>query len=215
MLSRVVTGAKAQAAERMTFESVAPLLAPRGERRAGAAAVGADTSALEERLRQLEAESNAAQRSAFEAGRRQGEEQGRAAVQPVIEQLTASLTELASLRPQARKRAERDVVELALLIARRTLHRELAVDKGALTALVRVVLERMSRSETYRVTMHPDYARAVQAAVPAAQLARIEFNPDPGCARGTVIFRSPDGIIDASVDSQLEEIGRGLTDRIS
>jgi flagellar biosynthesis/type III secretory pathway protein FliH len=65
------------------------------------------------------------------------------------------------------------------------------------------------------VTTHPDFVAPIQSAIPAAQLSRVEFVADPGCSLGTVLFRSADGIIDASIDSQLEEISRGLTDRLS
>ena len=48
---------------------------------------------------------------------------------------------------EIRRRAEKDVVQLSLLIAKRILHRELCVDEGALTALARVVFERLARAE--------------------------------------------------------------------
>lgn len=213
MLSRVLTGISAERAAPMAFPSVGTPAWPEADARQPAA--NDDARALRERIAQLESDQAAATRRAFEDGRRQGEEQGRASSGPVMQQLAASITDLTALRAEARKRAESDVVELAIMIARRILHRELAVDKGALTALVRVILERMARTEKWRVTIHPDFVAPIQAAIPAVQLSRLEFVSDPGCNRGTVLFRSADGVIDASVESQLEEISRGLTDRIS
>ena len=216
MLSKVLPRESGRAVELMVFDSVpAPARlhsAATGSRSSGS---GEDSAPLRERIRQLEGETATEQRAAFEAGRRQGEQQGRASVAAVLEKLSASITELTAARPEARKRAERDVVELALMIARRILHRELAVDKGALTALVRVILERMARSESWRLTLHPDFAPAVHAALPATHSARVEIVSDPSCVPGTVIFRSQDGVIDASIEAQLEEIGRGLTDRLA
>ena len=90
----------------------------------------------------------------------------------------------------------------------------LAVDEGALTAIARVAFERLTRSETYQVTVHPRFAHAVQAALPASQSARVRIETDADCAPGTLIVHSPEGVIDASVDAQLDEIARGLTDRI-
>ena len=210
MLSKVLPRGSNCLVELMVFESIS---VPTRSHSPGSS--GEDSAPLRERIRQLEANASTAQRTAFEAGRREGEQEGRSAVVPVIEKLSASITDLTAARPEARKRAERDVVELALLIARRILHRELAVDKGALTALVRVILERMARSESWRVTLHPDFATSVQAALPATHSSRVEIIPDPACAPGTVLFRSQDGTIDASIEAQLEEIGRGLTDRLA
>jgi flagellar assembly protein FliH len=171
--------------------------------------------ALQDQLRRLEARAAAERREAFESGRRQGEQEARAEIQPALERMSASVNELAALRPELRRRAERDAVQLALLIARRILHRELSVDENALTALARVAFERLTRSESYTVTVHPRFAASITAALPAAQASRIRIEPDPACAPGTLMFHSSDGTIDASLDSQFDEISRGLTDRLA
>ena len=114
-----------------------------------------------------------------------------------------------------RRRAEKDVIDLSLRIAKRVLHRELQVDANALTALARVVFERLAHSETYRVIVHPQFAPAIAGALPGSHASRVQIEPDPACAPGTLIIRSGDGLIDASIDAQLEEIGRGLTDRLA
>ena len=170
---------------------------------------------MRERLRGLEAQAAAERREAFENGRHQGEQQARAELQPVLERLNNSIAEIAGLRADIRRRAEQDVVQLALLIAKRVLHRELQVDTEALTALARVAFERLTRSESYRVTVHPHFADAVSSALSANHGARVHVDADPACAPGTLIIHSADGTIDASVDAQLEEIGRGLADRIA
>jgi len=173
----------------------------------------ADT-ALRERVRSLETLAAAEKREAFETGRRQGEQEARAELQPVLERLHGSIAEITGLRADVRRRAEQDVVQLALLIAKRVLHRELNVDTDALTALARVAFDRLTRSESYRVSVHPQLAAAVTSALAGNSGARIHIDPDPDCALGTLVFHSADGTIDASVDTQLEEIDRGLADRI-
>ncbi len=174
----------------------------------------ADAS-LREKLRNLEAQAAAERREAFENGRRQGEQQARTELEPVLERLNGSISEITGLRADIRRRAEQDVVQLALLIAKRVLHRELQVDTEALTALARVAFERLTRAESYRVTVHPQFAAAVTSALSINNRTRVHVNPDPDCAPGTLIIHSADGTIDASVETQLEEIGRGLTDRIT
>jgi len=174
-----------------------------------------ESAALRDRLLQLESQAAAERREAFESGKHQGEQQARAELQPVLERLHASITEVLAMRPDLRRRAERDAVQLALLIARRVIHRQLSVDEEALTAIARVAFDRLTRSESYRVTVHPQFAAAVTAAVPGSHSARVRIDPDPDCALGTLIIHSAEGTIDASVDAQLEEINRGLTDRFS
>ena len=174
-----------------------------------------ETAALRDRIRQLEQDVAIAKRDSFESGRRQGEQQARLEVTPVLDRLHAALMDFTSLRSEMRRRAEKDVVQLALLIAKRILHREVAVDPNALSALARVLFERMAHSESYRVTVHPNFAPGILATLPANLIPRILLEPDPTCQPGTLLIRSDEGLVDASVESQLEEIGRGLTDRLT
>ncbi len=174
-----------------------------------------DSAGLRDKLRQLEAQTAAERREAFETGRHQGEQQARAELQPVLERLNASIAEILGMRSDLRRRAERDVVQLALLIARRVLHRQLSVDEEALTAIARVAFDRLTRSESFQVTVHPQFAAAVTAALSGSRGSRVHIDPDPGCALGTLFIHSAEGTIDASIDTQLEEINRGLTDRLA
>lgn len=174
-----------------------------------------ENQALRNRIQQLEQELVSVRRDALEAGRRQGEQQARGEIAPVIEKVNSSLAEMIEFRGEMRRRAEQDVVNLALLIARRVLHRELHVDPNALTALARVVFDRLARAESYRVTVHPSFVPAITAALPRNQASRVQIEPDAHCAVGSLIIHSEEGQIDASIDSQLEEITRGLTDRLA
>jgi flagellar assembly protein FliH len=213
MLSKVLTGAGVSKAQPF----VLPKLGPRSFEAApdsGNSTSDEPALAFPARQAQLDADLAAAKRESFEAGRQLGEQQARADLQPVLERLNASLTEVLAMRPDLRRNAERDVVQLALLIAKRVLHRELCVDEGALTAIARVAFEHLARSESYRVTVHPRFAGAITAAVPASHAGRVHIEPDPGCAPGTLVVHSSEGLIDASIDTQLEEISRGLADRL-
>jgi flagellar assembly protein FliH len=216
MLSKVLSGRDRQRAEPLAFSPVSVRhsgSAPQQD--LSAAAAESEIRALRERVRELESELISARRDSFEAGRRQGDQQARAETAPILDRLNASLAQLASLRQEIRLKAEKDMIHLALLIAKRILHRELSIDASALTALARVVFDRMVRGESLRVSVHPHFAAGIAAAIPHSQAARIHVEPDPHCAPGTLIVRSEEGVLDASVDAQLEEIARGLADRIS
>jgi len=209
MLSKVLKGAEALRVQPMSFADASGTGAP--ARRSVQADAGAtDETYLMEKIRRLEAEGAAVEKAAVERGRREGEESARAAMTPIIERLNASLAEVMALRPELRRRAEKDTVELALKIAKRVLHRELSVDENALNALARVVFDRLARMESWQMTVHPRFAESVRGALPAN--ARIQA--DEACEFGTLRVRYEDGTIDASVDQQLAEIGRGIADRL-
>ncbi len=216
MLSRIISGKDADRAEAAVFRPACHFEPPptTAQPDEDTAKAEAEIRALHEQIRQLHAEIEKAKRESLEAGRRLGDQQARSEFGPVMERMNASVAELISLRPEMRHRAEKDVVNLALMIAKRILHREVSVDPNALNALARVVFERLARAESYRVTVHPTFAVAMQNALPLDQNGRVQIEPDPTCSPGTLIVRSDEGVIDASVDSQLEEITRGLTDRL-
>lgn len=217
MLSKVLNRKDAASIQAMVFPVVNGAAADHHQRMEERPADrgGETVAALRENLHQLQLASVAERREATEAGRREGDKEARAELLPVMERLNASIAEIVAMRSDLRRRAERDVVQLALLIARRVLHRQLNVDDNALTAIARVAFERLTRSESYTVTVHPRFAASVAAALPAAQAAGVQIKPDPDCEPGTLTIRSTDGVIDASVDAQLDEISRGLADRLA
>ena len=216
MLSKVLSGRDAEKAAAASFPSLGAQHQAANEVRHAEPAAGetADAAALREQIRRLEAQRLVERREAFEAGSQQGEQNARAELQPVLERLQAAISDITALRPEIRRRAERDTIQLALLIAKRILHRELSVDEHALNGIARIAFERLARSESYTVTVHPRFVPALTAALPAAQSSRVIIEPDPSCAPGTLVIRSNEGVMDASIDTQLEEISRGLTDRL-
>jgi flagellar assembly protein FliH len=219
MLSKVLTGRAKDRAQPLHPAAVIASRHPDDAEpvadAAESAALRRENLALHDRIHQLEAEHAVARRESFEAGRLDGDRQARAETAPVLDRLAISLAQLAELRQEIRLKAEQDMVQLALLIAKRILHRELSTDTSALIALARVVFDRMARGESLRVTVHPHFAPSLAAALSRGQTARIHIEPDPSQPLGTFIVRSEEGVLDASVEAQLEEISRGLTDRLT
>jgi flagellar assembly protein FliH len=121
---------------------------------------------------------------------------------------------LALLRPRLRRDAEADVVRLSLAIARRILRREMSVDPSAMQALAQVALQKLSRQELSRVFVHPHQAASIKAALDSAGV-RAEVIPEITRESGALVFETNQGLLDASVNAQLEEIERGLTDRVN
>jgi flagellar assembly protein FliH len=217
-LSKVLKGSDALQARAMVFAAMA---APGSQPRQPNSLPSDGTDGareqgiLLEKLHTLESAMVTAKREAFEAGHREGEQNARAALSPVFERMNASIVELVNMRPDLRRGAEKDAVELSLQIARRVLHRELSIDGNALNALARVVFDRLARTESWQLTIHPQFAEAIRGGLPAGTADKVRIDADPTCALGTVVVRSAEGVIDASVDSQLAEIGRGLMDRLT
>jgi flagellar assembly protein FliH len=215
MTSKILRGEAALAAEPLVW------------RRAGAGAPPApgavpnphDSAALQTRVQELQREierrEQAAYRNGLEQGRAAGEQAAAAHLKPVLERFAATIGELSARRRQLRHDAETDVVKLAVAIARRILRRELGVDPDAMLGLVKAALEKIDGREIERVRVHPADAEAVKQQLERALTAgRFEVAAEPRLERGAAIFETSRGSLDASIETQLDEIERGLIDRI-
>lgn len=199
MSSRILRGEQGARAEPVVWPDVVaarpPQAGPQGE-------VPADE--FERRLR-----------AAHEAGWREGEAAARRRLDAVIEQLARSVEDLSTLRARLRRQAEADLVHLAVAIARRILRRELSLDPDAIAGLVHAALQRLAGQEIARVRVHPELAVAVRTALAEGQGAQAaEVVADARLEAGAVIFETERGNLDASVETQLAEIERGLADRL-
>jgi flagellar assembly protein FliH len=156
---------------------------------------------------------------AYQSGVRDGEALGmqkaQGQVRDAVERLAATVSEVADARGEVIRQAEEDIVQLSIEIARRILHRELSIDTSALGALIRAALEKLRSQEIYRVRVHPDLEPLVRACL--QQIGRdagIEIVGDVAQSRGGAVFEISRGALDASVDTQLREIERGLADQL-
>ena len=129
--------------------------------------------------------------------------------------MAAAIVELAETRGDTIRRAEADTVRLSIEIARRVLHRELSVDSSALEALVKAALEKLQSQEVYRVRIHPDQEKMVRACLGQSGRGQsVTVVGDPAQPKGAAVFEISRGSLDASVDTQLAEIERGLVDQL-
>ena len=151
------------------------------------------------------------------AGFREGESSGRSAasaeLQPVLQRLGRSVEEILALRPKLRREAESDMVHLSLAIARRILRREISTDPEAMHGLVLAALEKLQMQEISRIRVHPSHVAQVKACLQQVS-AELEVVGDGSRQPGAVAIETMHGDLEASVDSQLQEIERGLIDRL-
>jgi flagellar assembly protein FliH len=179
----------------------------------------AELQELRSRVDELTSQLDAATKDAWGQGFRAGEAAARksleAELRETISALAGKISEIAAQGPEAIRRAEADTVHLAIEIARRVLHREISVDRSALSALVGAALEKLRNQEIHRVRIHPDLEKLMKSSLEQfGRSSAIEVVPDPLLPRGGVTFEIARGALDASVDTQLREIERGLVDEI-
>lgn len=157
----------------------------------------------------------ALEREAFAKGFAQGERAGAEAAsqrgEATLHRLTETLNELMNVRTDMIRQTERQMVHLALAIARRILQREVSLDPDLLLAMARVALERLGDSARVMVRLHPDdYAAAGAARVADFTTSNVTVVADSRLSRGACRVESDMGLLDVGIDAQLQELGRAL-----
>jgi len=138
-----------------------------------------------------------------------------AKVQAAVEQLGRAIAGLAGMRQQIREEASPEIARLAIAIAARILNREITVDPDAIHGLVSAAVAKLQARECSRVTVHPSYEAAIRRSLTNLNVkGKMEIVADPSLQPGDIRFETAQGQVDASIETQLREIERGLADRI-
>jgi flagellar assembly protein FliH len=165
------------------------------------------------RDREMETRAAAAYQQGAAAGEAAATQRLQARMDPQLAALTAIVAELAGMRKKFRVEAEEATVKLALAIARRVLHRELVMDPDALLGLVKAAFQKCDARETHKLRLSPVDVELVREHRERLNLPpAVEIAADASLTRGSAIFETSRGELDASLDTQFVEIERGLTD---
>jgi flagellar biosynthesis/type III secretory pathway protein FliH len=130
-------------------------------------------------------------------------------------ELAAQLLQLAAGRDEQLAALEPQVVELALLAARRIIGEELTVRPARVADMVAPLLARVRRARQVTLRAHPDDRAQLEACL-APLRARSELSgslaleSDPQLARGDCVVISDAGVLDARIDTQLDALARAL-----
>jgi flagellar assembly protein FliH len=174
------------------------------------AAPAPDAAEQQARLAALERDAFA---KGYAQGERAGTEAGTRRSEAMLRRLGETLDEIAGLRERIVRQSERQLVELALALARRIVHREVARDDEFLMALARVAVDRLGESSGATIHLHPeDFARTPARQIEEWSKSHVKIIADASIARGGCRVESPFGFVDAGVDAQFQELARALLD---
>jgi flagellar biosynthesis/type III secretory pathway protein FliH len=164
-------------------------------------------SATAERTRAIEREAFA---RGYTEAERAGEEAAAARIDPIVRRLITTIDEVAALRVGLMRRTERELVRLAISMAERIVRRELDHDREALVAMARVAIDRLGENVVASIHLNPTDLEATSSAREDATGSAVTLVADPSIPRGGCRVHSAFGIIDASVDTQIQELTRAL-----
>ncbi len=112
---------------------------------------------------------------------------------------------------------ETEVVQLALAIARKILHRESQLDPLLLAGMVRVALQQIDSATSVVLRVHPqnaeDWQRFLSMHLEPSQVPQIV--EDPSQAADQCSLETPMGTTKLGLDIHLKEIEQGLMDLLA
>lgn len=158
------------------------------------------------------------EKEAYDRGVRDGETRARAAAEQEIAatrtNVAATIEKFGKERETYFARIEPEIVQLALAIARKILHREAQMDPLLLAGMVRVALEKVDAGTRVRLWANPsdipfwnEHFSQAGSFQPPPELAG-----DPALRRGECTLETDVGNTQISLEIQLKEIEQGFFD---
>jgi flagellar assembly protein FliH len=166
-----------------------------------------DPQPQQARLAALEREAFA---KGYEQGERAGLQAGGARAEAMLYRLAQTLEELAHLRREMIRQTERQMVQLALAIAKRVVRREVALDGDLTLSMARLALDRLGDSTSVTVRLHPDDLAVISDGAERWDRPHVSVVADRDIGRGGCVVDSDFGSIDGSVEAQFQELARAL-----
>jgi flagellar assembly protein FliH len=158
--------------------------------------------------RSIEALHKEAYEEGFELGHDRGLEQGEAEIRRLAECFEQLIEGLDKPFAVLDDEVVGSVVDLATLVAKHLVRRELKIDPGEIVAVVRDTMGHLPvAARNPRIRMNPEDIEIVQSALGLGEESRSWIlQPDPLVARGGCIVETESSRIDASVEARLAAI---------
>ncbi len=151
-------------------------------------------------------------KSAFEEGYRNGINQANTD----IENLRTNMTKFLGATKEVFEYIAPDILEISIDIAKKIIKKEVESDPQVLINTITDVLKTISKNEPkINIRVRPQSAQFVKDTLPTVTYqygieAKISVIADPSVEEGGCIFQTANGIVDASIDTQLEIIKKAL-----
>jgi flagellar assembly protein FliH len=169
---------------------------------------GAGPDAVLAALAEAEAQADAMRAAAREEGLREGREEALAALAPALEALNQTVEAMALEQVARAERLEAHAVDLGLFLAEKIIGGALAVEPALVVEAVRGALRGIVERERVTVLVHPDDLELVRDAMDDVRgslggIEHCEVQAERRVSRGGAIVRTPDGDVDARVETKL------------
>jgi flagellar assembly protein FliH len=160
-------------------------------------------------LAAAEAEAQALRAAARDDGLREGREEALAGLQPALAALSQAAEAVQMDQFARAERLEAHAVDLALFLAEKVVGGAIAVKPELVVEAVRGALRGIVERERATVLVHPDDLELVREAIDGVRaslggIEHCEVQAERRVSRGGAIVRTPDGDVDARIETKLQ-----------
>ena len=155
------------------------------------------------------------QQEGFMQGKQAGREESEEQFQRTTQALVDAMEKINGMRSSMMNRNKQDMVRLVMAVAQQVIQAEVSISPEVVLRAVESAIRSAVQSEEYRISVNPGDLDLVKESKPlflasVSGLKDIVFEPDESIAPGGSIVKSDQGIVDASIETQLENLQKRI-----
>lgn len=152
-------------------------------------------------------------------GEREGIELGKKKIEPILQNFHQALLEVEKIKKKIYLSAEKELVELALAIAKKVIAHEIKTNKESIKKIIKEALKQVAGSKKIKIKLGQDDFEFVKNAKSSFlgindSIESIDFEADENITGGGCIIETNFGEIDASIEKQLQVVEETLRSEI-
>lgn len=153
----------------------------------------------------------------YQKGFKEGQRETEQKLQTTIQAFSKAVEDISRLRESIYKQSKQDMISMVMSVVSQVIQVEVVEKEEIIEKVIQKALESAIQSEEYHIKVNPEDYELVDEKKPLfvarlRGLGSIVFEPDSSITRGGCKVESDQGEVDATIETQLEEINRNFVD---
>lgn len=146
----------------------------------------------------------------FRQGQKDGQEVGRRGLEEIVQRFEAMLVSLVAEQERLFHRRERELVELALIVSRKIVGRELSTQPEAIREVLAAAFHNLSETERLRLLVHPQDYECIKSYTQSSWPSGLEMGADASLTPGGFLLETDQGEIDGTLETRWANVNAAI-----
>lgn len=148
-------------------------------------------------------------------GHQEGLERGRDEARKVLSEFDTAIKDAVTQREVILQEAKQKILDLVMQISKKVTFDAIDIDREATAELIAGVIDTLVDRSRLKIKVHPDHLPIVEQNISrflahSTAIKELTIEPDPRVRYGGCFIETPNGDIDARLDSQFEVIAESI-----